>query len=194
MASILQRTARFVFRQISKQVKKNDLFEQRGERQKQPPISFEDPASQGEIPNPKEVQLSRAADIQRMLQGHEGWLIVNHGASWCDGCIEELPVLRSLYEQASQKGIEMVGISWELFEGGGPEAAVQMVSHCIEEYKISFGSWVLLDDPSTAFEALSIGWQKIPQTWLLRNGVSVYKHEGLLRAADIETLLNNYVS
>ena len=117
-------------------------------------------------------------------------MIVNHWASWCDGCVEEFSDLATLYVGAEKEGVEMVGISWELFEGGGPETAVQMVSHCQEEYNLLFGSWVLLDAPSVAFKALSIEWEKIPQTWLFKNGQRVYVHQGLLCEADIEVLLD----
>ena len=190
MASILQRTTRWILRKVSQRVKKNNLFEQQGERVKQPPVSLRGSSPVHKFPKSKEVLLSHAEDLHHQLQHHQGWCIINHWASWCDGCVEEFPALRSLYDKAQQEKIEVIGISWELFEGGGAESAVQMVSHCMEEYALPYGSWVLLDAPHVAFDILSVEWQKIPQTWLLKDGQRVYVHEGLLSESDVGVLLD----
>ena len=45
-------------------------------------------------------------------------LLVNHWATWCDGCVEELPELVELHSQIADK-VDFLGVSWDGFQGGG---------------------------------------------------------------------------
>ena len=100
----VQKRLRNLAKRIAKRVERNNLFEQPGERPSQEPI-FEDATDQT-------IQLMKAEEIEEILLEAR---VVNHWATWCDPCVEELDILASI--QSHIGADKMLGINWDLFQG-----------------------------------------------------------------------------
>ena len=57
-------------------------------------------------PDGKEVALSDYA-------GKGTYLLVDFWASWCVPCVQELPVLKAVYAEYKDKGLDIVGVSMD---------------------------------------------------------------------------------
>ena len=76
------------------------------------------------------------------------------------------------------------GVSWDLFEGGTPQAVAQHVAGFARGHGIAYDS-VLVDAPPEAFfEALEMDFRQIPQTWVIDSqGKVIHRLEGILDQA-----------
>ena len=96
----MQKGFRGLFKRIAKRVKKNQLFEQPGERETQAPV-FGDAETEC-------IQLMNAGDIEERLLGAR---VVNHWATWCEPCVEELDILASIQSHIGSD--KMLGVNWD---------------------------------------------------------------------------------
>lgn len=119
-----------------------------------------------------------------------GLRLVNHWATWCDPCIEELPVLAMLHDLLGER-VAFLGVSWDLFEGGGdPASTAREVAAFAVEQGIVYPSVLVNAAPEDFFAALDLrDFQKIPQTWVIDDAGRVLRRlEGVLDVAGAEDL------
>ena len=175
---------------LSARAYESDLFEKSGERVAQEPLQVEpvpEQAGSHKGNKPAEalfsgVQLMTAKEIKRLIDQPQRWLIVNHWATWCDPCLEELPELRSLRESVSDD-VLLLGIGWDLFEGGSPPQTLEKVAQFMEDHQLDYPCWVVSDEPDVFFSTLALDWKKIPQTLVIEpNGQVVKNINGLITA------------
>ncbi len=128
-----------------------------------------------------------SSDALRGLLGQAAPRIVNHWATWCDPCIEELPLLEALHVRTGA----VLGVSWDRFEDAASAAAVaQKVAAFSAGQGITYPSILVTDPPERFFAALDVTWERIPQTWLLdRSGAVVHRVEGVLAQETIDDLV-----
>ena len=213
----LRQLALRVAERVARTVSENELFEKPGERPLQSPLSSKDHAQapansdhQAQAPansehqslapaNSEHQSLAPAEDAapagvetlnsvgleQRLATGR---LIVNHWATWCDGCIEELPELLRL--QAGCPGdVRMVGVGWELFTGGTIEEAEARVAETAAAHGLSHPTLIVSDPPADFFAFFGIESEQIPQTWLMKDGKVIERIHGLLDQDAVTRLL-----
>ena len=112
-----------------------------------------------------------------------------HWATWCDGCIEEIPLLLTLHERIGD-AVSFVGISWDRFQGGESDAqsldTVRQVQHA---HGIGWPTLIVDIAPEDLFEALSMECHTIPQLWCVdATGTVVHRVEGLASADDAKAI------
>ena len=192
-----------IFQRIANRVHQHDLFEQPYERDSQSPIepptaanavdtqetnvdkpSLADPQSNAVTSISAEAFLNWVDTIERPV-------VINHWATWCEPCQEELPLLAQLQTQLGE--VDLVGLSWELFEDGRlPEdTAVSRIQAMSEAHGLSWANLLITDDPDTFFDTLSLSKRLIPQTWVIHpNGVlDRWEHHGVIEADDLPRII-----
>lgn len=194
LLSVTQR----VLRRVGSRVARDGLFEQPGERPRTPPLppapssaapSSAAPSSEGEGPaagdEPAEEDPTAAdLDALRRALGPTGQVrVVNHWATWCDPCVEELPALRELAAELAGQAT-VLGLSWDLFDPRDEaDAVVAQVGAFARAQGMDWPGRVVTAAPEAFFAAFDIRWQKIPQTWVLdRQGRVRLRVEGVLDA------------
>ena len=137
---------------------------------------------------------ARLVDIdgaKRLVAAGGGLRLVNHWATWCIPCVEELPVLRALAEDL-RPAVATFGIAWDLFDPRGDEEdIVRHVENFGAGHDVSWPSAVLREDtdPAAFFAALDVRFDKVPQTWLVgADGTILHREEGALSAQAAERL------
>ncbi len=200
-AKIIRRFGRKVATRVADRVSRNELFEQHGERPAQPPLqptteapAPEAPPAASPEPAPEASALTGcvlkdAAEVKALLGPADRVRIVNHWATWCDPCVEELPLLVSLHARLGD-AVELVGVSWDLFEGGQTLPTAMKVAAFSEEHGLTWGSALVTTPPESFFAALDIDWKRIPQTWIIEpDGAIRRRIEGVLDAEIVEALV-----
>lgn len=196
---ILQRLGRKVTTRLASHVAKNELFEQHGERARQRPLeplatppAAEEPSqapAPAERPSLSGCTPMDAAEVKALLGPASQTRIVNHWATWCDPCIEELPVLVDLHRRLGGN-VELLGVSWDLFEGGTIAATAEKVSAFANEHGLTWDTALVTTPPESFFGALDIDWKRIPQTWIIDpSGRIVRRIEGVLDAGAADALV-----
>ena len=104
--------------------------------------------------------------VRARLKSPPKLLLVNHWATWCEGCVEELPLLVELHKKWGDQ-VDFVGVSWEAFQGGSGVSLLREVHGFSKALGLAWDSWVLSDSPDTFFETMSMTCQTIPQIWLV---------------------------
>jgi len=92
--------------------------------------------------------------------------LINHWATWCDGCLEELPALVRLHERFGSQ-VDFVGIGWERFSSHNPDRAEQTMRDTAAEYGVLWPTCVFDGDADTLIRALELAESVIPQTFLV---------------------------
>lgn len=140
-----------------------------------------------ESPSAAHVRLADLEILRGVLRPAGRPLLVNHWATWCEGCVEELPDLVELV-QAHAGAIDAVGISWELFSSSRP-GAVQRVEAVARRHGLAWPSWIFDGEPEELFEGLSLTDRLIPQTTLFGpGGKRRFHHVGALDATALREL------
>ena len=116
-------------------------------------------------------------------------LIVNHWATWCDGCVRELPDLAVLRRDTKSLA-DFVAVGWEGFSGpGSPSDWIERVDSISREHGVDWSTMVFEGTPDELFEGLSVSKTTIPQTWVLdSSGRIVLQVHSELTLADIEAI------
>lgn len=114
--------------------------------------------------------------------------LINHWATWCEGCVEELPLLVSLHQEYGDS-VEFIGVSWDGFQGGGGTALVREVDQFSRAHGLPWESLVVDADPESLFESLEMVCHTVPQVWLVDSkGVVVHRVEEVLDEASVDSL------
>ena len=62
-------------------------------------------------------------------------VVVNYWGTWCPPCRKEMPHFVELYKKYRQRGLEIVGVTYERQEG---EAAIQTVRDFLKEHDVNY--------------------------------------------------------
>ena len=128
-------------------------------------------------------------EIHEAVLGPGKIRLVNHWATWCEGCLDELHLLVEL-RAAMDSEVEFLGISWEGFEGGmlGQDLIDEVRSHS-RLHGLSWGSLLIDAPPPEFFESLGLECHTVPQVWLVDTaGTLVHRIERVLEPEDIQKL------
>ncbi len=127
--------------------------------------------------------------LKLALEPHGKPMVVNHWATWCDGCVSELPLLVAL--RARWKGrADFIGVGWEGFSGGAdPATLIRNVEAVAAEYDVDWATLVFEGDPDQLWTALELDNHQIPQTLVLHpDGRVMVHHKGELDDAAINRI------
>ena len=198
----LQSIGKRVALQLAALVARNELFERYGDRPVQPPLrpddwSHDDGASSTADDGPVEQaivagssQLLGATAIKRKLA--EGPMVVNHWATWCESCETEKEALKELDRRS---GVPLVGISWDMFEGGTPDDALAAVKAMCSDVGITWNQWVVKGKPPHFFKVLDVTSKQVPQTWIIdAQGQVVETIEGPIDSDKVKAILSRVES
>ena len=205
------------FRGISNHVGKHDLFEQRGERPKAskytiPQNNTVQSTNQQQTSSNHTIHVDAEKDLfptilncveleKRKKQPH--WKIWINWATWCEGCIDEFPILRDLIEVLNglsmDHPIDIYGISWDNFMFHDLERSQEEIRnfYLIQESPPPFSTCIIGDDDTTFFEHFNMSYKKVPQLWLIDpQGTSkVFQNAiGLEEILEIQECLQNQES
>lgn len=157
-----------------------------------PPVSVPvpPPAAEPSVEGfPEECRPASLAALARALGPGPRLRVVNHWATWCEPCVDEIPLLVAIHLQLEDRA-DFLGICWERFDDDRPldEIAVH-VADFASVRAIRYPSLLVTDPPERFFEAMKLSWRKIPQTWLVApDGSVLLRIEGALTeesAADL---------
>lgn len=180
--SNLQRVAKRIVNRIAKEVSKNNLFEQEGERVKQNPISPE--KSQNFQKKDRVIPASNAVIEEHLLQAR----VVNYWATWCEPCVEELPLLAALQKELGAESI--LGISWDLFQGGELSKVCADIERMKDAFGLEYSSMLIVESPEQFFEHFEVEPKTVPQTIVFsKNFERLYHCKEALKKEDIEAIL-----
>lgn len=197
-----------VVRQLSAWVSRNELFERYGERAIEPPLApgawsgasgateAEDSTGEAdeddegdEDAHPKSM-LRSPAEIKTGLQS--GPMVLNHWATWCESCLAEKDMVRSLAERIT---VPLVGVSWDVFEGMDAATALADVKKCSVESGLSWSHWVVDATPEAFFDEFSLDNKSVPQTWVVNGeGEIVYRVDGIVGADEADEIVRQLES
>lgn len=127
--------------------------------------------------------------VRAALEPNGKVLVVNHWATWCDGCVEELEALVRLHATWGARA-PFVGISWERFQGHADrDAAVAAVRGALAEHGLRWPQIVFDGEPDDLFRGLELEDHVIPQTFVLHGeGEIAWRHTGPLGAGEVAGL------
>lgn len=145
-------------------------------------------------PRPRTTPHCYPADldgVRRLMVPNGKPRVVNHWATWCPPCVDELPRLIEAAELLAGS-VEFVGISWDRFENPGPpERVAAEVAEFAGEQGVPYESAVFTGTPDELFEGLALTCRFIPQTFVLAADGAVLRHiQGEITPADVRALLD----
>ena len=184
---------------------KDGLFEQPGERPPTAPMAPVRVATPVK-PEPVKPQTDKAAigpvrptegcvpvdisGLRAAISPGDRPLIVNHWATWCDPCVDELP---RLVRAAAGLGntAEFIGVSWDLFDHPGkPEKIAAKVASFAASSGVGFASVLFTGTPAELFAACGLDVELVPQTLVLATDGRVLWHKkGILTDDDVFPLI-----
>lgn len=135
------------------------------------------------------IRFAPLDEIHEAVLGPGKLRLVNHWATWCAGCLEELHLLVELHGALGNE-VEFLGISWESFEGGmlGQDLIDEVRSHS-RRHGLSWGSLLVEAPPPEFFDRLGMTCHTVPQVWLINEaGTVVHRIERILEPEDIQNL------
>lgn len=173
MQDRFQKGIRRVVKRIAKRVERNHLFEQVGERAPQEPI-FTAKNEQG-------IQFLSSELIEEKLLDAR---VVNHWATWCDPCVEELDILASIQSHLGPE--KMLGINWDLFQGGSFAEAKVDITEQANKSGLEYAHCVVSDEPERFFAHFDLEEKVVPQTMVYSPTFELIFHRvGVLTEEDI---------
>jgi cytochrome c biogenesis protein CcmG/thiol:disulfide interchange protein DsbE len=115
-------------------------------------------------------------------------LVVNHWATWCDGCLEEIPALVGLHRAWGDR-VPFVGVGWELLSGGEVGPAVDAVSAAHRDHGMPWRTLVYTGTAEDLFSGLELTSEQIPQTFVFDGeGAVRFWHLGALGEREVEAI------
>jgi thiol-disulfide isomerase/thioredoxin len=118
-------------------------------------------------------------------------LVVNHWATWCDPCADELPRLVRAAAGVADLG-EFVGVSWDLFDHPGrPSAIARKVAQIADGAGVGYGNVLFTGKPAELFEICGLDVELVPQTLVIAtDGRVVWHKAGVIEHDDVFPLIN----
>ena len=119
-------------------------------------------------------------------------LIVNHWATWCPPCVDELPLLVEAAHLLDGRA-DLLGISWDLFErhGEDPADAAREVAAFAGHSGLPYRSLVFTGEPHELFDGLGLEFQMIPQTFVFdASGDSIRHIAGVIDRATLDEIVS----
>ena len=115
--------------------------------------------------------------------------LVNHWATWCSGCVDELSLLVALHEAVGSE-VEFLGVSWEGFDGGLlGEDLLDEVQAASTIHGLRWPSLLIEAPPPEFFDRFNLDCQTIPQVWLVDGeGTVLHRIEQALEPIDVDDL------
>ena len=187
-----------MFRRFAKKALKKASGVLRAEQPARPAAAAPSPRHSSPAPSPSPAEstglrvgtrFASLDEIHETVFGPGPIRLINHWATWCAGCIDELELLVQLKRDLGEQ-VRIVGICWESFEGGmiGDDLidAVQSQSRLSG---LSWDSLLVEAPPPEFFDALGMECQTIPQVWLVdTEGSVVHRFEQVLQQEDADKL------
>lgn len=135
------------------------------------------------------VTLANLEALELALIPDDRPLLVNHWATWCEGCVVELPLLVELHGRWNGQ-VNFLGVSWDRFmPDGTPFQALRRVDELCISQGVGWPNLVFTGEPDELFERLSLPTRTIPQTSLLLLGGTVaWSHALPLEPEDVHAL------
>ncbi|MEN9786205.1 MAG: hypothetical protein RLZZ299_1469 [Pseudomonadota bacterium] len=172
---------------LARRVAQDDLFERPGERT--PPAVVAAAARRDTVSAtgclPVDVEALRAA-----MRPAGRPRVVNHWATWCEPCVEELP---RLVRAAAACGDEadFLGVSWDLFDHpGDPTARARAVAAFADSMGVGYPSVLFTGAPDALFEACGLAVHQVPQTLVLApDGRVAWHRHGTIDHDDVPLLV-----
>ncbi len=131
---------------------------------------------------PSVVPTTAAADVEALAAATSTGgrpLVVNHWATWCEPCVEELPYLARVAARHHAR-VRFLGVSWDRFTDARPEEQVcATVDEARRAAGASFPTVLAPPDPRAVFGRLALQWEVVPQTYVLAaDGTRIWTHSG----------------
>lgn len=117
-------------------------------------------------------------------------LVINHWATWCDPCIDELPRLVRAAAGVADIG-EFLGVSWDLFDHPGkPATRAAEVARFADSVGVGYPSVLFTGTPEQLFAITGFDWHFIPQTLVIApDGRVVWHKKGVVDHDDVFPLI-----
>ncbi|MBN1334667.1 MAG: TlpA family protein disulfide reductase [Deltaproteobacteria bacterium] len=127
--------------------------------------------------------------LREALTPRDRPLVVNHWATWCEGCVVELPLLVELHDRCCGQ-VDFLGISWDRFmASGSPLQTLQRIDATCDRLGVGWRTLVYTGAPADLFGGLALGTETIPQTALILPGGRVaWSREVPLEPEDLADL------
>lgn len=139
-----------------------------------------------------EAPVVQAADVPTILAALRGGVPVveHHWATWCDGCVEEMPHLAELSRRLEGKA-RVLTVSWDRFDTALPlQGSLDAVRATLMTHGAAVTSLVCTDPPEALFAALRLPIEQIPQTRVRdADGGVLRAWPGPIDAADVEEIV-----
>jgi thiol-disulfide isomerase/thioredoxin len=128
--------------------------------------------------------------LKQVLTPNGKPIVVNHWATWCDPCVDELPRLVRSAAGVADIG-EFLGLSWDLFDHpGDPAVVARKVAGFADSVGVGYGSVLFTGKPDELFSALNLSSQLIPQTHVIApDGTVVWSKNGVIDHDDVFPLI-----
>jgi peroxiredoxin len=132
-----------------------------------PPLSAQSEPSKKPAPN---FTLNDPKGSPVRLSDYKGKVVLlNFWATWCHGCVQEMPWFMEFQDKYRDKGLAVIGVSTD-------DDGWKSVTPFVREKKVNYV--VLIDDKKVSAE---FGLAAMPMTVLIdRDGNIVSKHEGVV--------------
>lgn len=176
---------------LARRVAQDDLFERPGERV---PARAEPPArravGRAEAASVDGCIPVDVAALQAALRPAGRPRVVNHWATWCEPCVDELPRLVRAAAACGEVA-DFIGVSWDLFDHPGDAVArARTVAAFADSMGIGYPSVLFTGAPAALFEACGLEVHQVPQTLVLAPDGRVAWHKlGTLEHDDVPSLV-----
>jgi thiol-disulfide isomerase/thioredoxin len=142
------------------------------------------------------ISLLDAAGIKQLFARgpapHDGPLLVNFWATWCEPCREEFPDLVKIDADYHARGLEFAAISVD-----DPGEATKGVPKFLREMRAQMPAYVLnVIDSEPVINSVDPNWGgELPATFLFnRHGQIVFQHKGRINPTELRTALDKVIS